>query len=101
MNSIYSYLAIPLLPLIASFCVGILGRKLPELFASSMTISSVFIAFLLSCLTLNETLNGLVLNECSLKNDNNNNNTTINQWSWLKDGEVIKIHIFTAFIAES
>ena len=37
-------------------------------------------------------LNGLVLNECSLKNDNNNNNTTINQWSWLKDGEVIKIH---------
>ncbi len=63
MNSIYSYLAIPLLPLIASFCVGILGRKLPELFASSMTISSVFIAFLLSCLTLNETLNGLVLNQ--------------------------------------
>ena len=34
-------------------------------------------------------LNGLVLNECSLKNDNNN---TINQWSWSKDGEVIKIH---------
>ena len=34
----------------------------------------------------------MVLNECSLKNDNNNNNTTINQWSWLKDGEVIKIH---------
>ena len=28
-----------------------------------MTISSVFIAFLLSCLTLNETLNGLVLNQ--------------------------------------
>ncbi len=43
--------------------LGILGRKLPELFASSMTISSVFIAFLLSCLTLNETLNGLVLNQ--------------------------------------
>ena len=63
MNSIYSYLAVPLLPLIASFCVGILGRKLPELFASSMTISSVFIAFLLSCLILNETLNGLVLNQ--------------------------------------
>ena len=63
MNSIYSYLAVPLLPFIASFCVGILGRKLPELFASSMTISSVFIAFLLSCLTLNETLNGLVLNQ--------------------------------------
>ena len=63
MNSIYSYLAVPLLPLIASFCIGILGRKLPELFASSMTISSVFIAFLLSCLTLNETLNGLVLNQ--------------------------------------
>lgn len=37
-------------------------------------------------------LNGLVLNECSLKNDNNNNNNTINQWSWSKDGEVIKIH---------
>ena len=63
MNSIYSYLAVPLLPLIASFIVGILGRKLPEFFASSMTISSVFISFLLSCMTLNETLNGLILNQ--------------------------------------
>ena len=63
MDSIYSYLAVPLLPLIASFCVGILGRKLPEFFASSMTILSVFIAFVLSCMTLNETLNGLVLNQ--------------------------------------
>jgi len=62
-NSIYSYLAVPLLPLIASFIVGILGRKLPEFFASSMTISSVFISFLLSCMTLNETLNGLILNQ--------------------------------------
>ena len=51
------------MPLIASFCVGILGRKLPEFFASSMTIFSVFIAFVLSCFTLNETLNGLVLNQ--------------------------------------
>ena len=63
MNSIYSYLAVPLLPLIASFIVGILGRKLPEFFASSMTISSVFISFLLSCMTLNETLNGLIFNQ--------------------------------------
>ena len=63
MNSIYSYLAVPLLPLIASFIVGIFGRKLPEFFASSMTISSVFISFLLSCMTLNETLNGLILNQ--------------------------------------
>ena len=63
MNSIYSYLVVPLLPLIASFIVGILGRKLPEFFASSMTISSVFISFLLSCMTLNETLNGLILNQ--------------------------------------
>ncbi len=63
MNSIYSYLAVPLLPLIASFIVGILGRKIPEFFASSMTISSVFISFLLSCMTLNETLNGLILNQ--------------------------------------
>lgn len=63
MNSIYSYLAVPLIPLIASFIVGILGRKLPEFFASSMTISSVFISFLLSCMTLNETLNGLILNQ--------------------------------------
>ena len=63
MNSIYSYLAVPLLPLIASFIVGILGRKLPEFFASSMTISSVFISFLISCMTLNETLNGLILNQ--------------------------------------
>ena len=63
MNSIYSYLAVPLLPLISSFIVGILGRKLPEFFASSMTISSVFISFLLSCMTLNETLNGLILNQ--------------------------------------
>jgi len=62
-NSIYSYLAVPLLPLIASFIVGILGRKLPEFFASSMTISSVFISFLISCMTLNETLNGLILNQ--------------------------------------
>ena len=51
------------MPLIASFFVGILGRKLPEFFASSMTILSVFIAFVLSCFTLNETLNGLVLNQ--------------------------------------
>jgi NADH-quinone oxidoreductase subunit L len=43
--------------------VGILGRKLPEVFASSMTITSVFFAFVLSCITLNETLNGLVLNQ--------------------------------------
>ena len=63
LNSIYSYLAIPLLPLIASFSVGILGRRLPEFFASSMTILSVFIAFVLSCTTLHETLNGLVLNQ--------------------------------------
>ena len=63
MNSIYSYLAVPLLPLFASFIVGILGRKLPEFFASSMTISSVFISFLISCMTLNETLNGLILNQ--------------------------------------
>ena len=63
MNSIYAYLAVPLLPLIASFCVGILGRKLPEVFASSMTITSVFFAFVLSCITLNQTLNGLVLNQ--------------------------------------
>lgn len=63
MNSIYSYLAVPLLPLIASFIVGILGRKFPEFFASSMTISSVFISFLLSCMTLNETLNGLIFNQ--------------------------------------
>ena len=63
MNSIYSYLAVPLLPLISSFIVGILGRKLPEFFASSMTISSVFISFLISCMTLNETLNGLILNQ--------------------------------------
>jgi len=62
-NSIYSYLAVPLLPLISSFIVGILGRKLPEFFASSMTISSVFISFLISCMTLNETLNGLILNQ--------------------------------------
>ena len=63
MNSIYAYLAVPVLPLIASFCVGILGRKLPEFFASSLTIGSVFVAFVLSCITLNETLNGLVLNQ--------------------------------------
>ena len=63
MNSIYAYLAVPLLPLIASFCVGILGRKLPEVFASSMTITSVFFAFVLSCITLNQTLSGLVLNQ--------------------------------------
>jgi NADH-quinone oxidoreductase subunit L len=43
--------------------VGILGRKLPEYFASSMTIASVFFAFVISCITLNETLNGLVLNQ--------------------------------------
>jgi len=43
--------------------VGILGRKLPEVFASSMTITSVFFAFVLSCITLNQTLSGLVLNQ--------------------------------------
>ncbi len=63
MNSIYFYLAVPLLPLVASICVGILGRKLTDFFASSVTILSIFIAFVLSCITLNETLNGLVLNQ--------------------------------------
>lgn len=63
LNSIYSYLAIPLLPLIASFCVGILGKKLSEFFASSFTILSVFGAFILSCFTLNQTLDGLVVNQ--------------------------------------
>jgi NADH-quinone oxidoreductase subunit L len=66
------YLAIPLLPLLASIIVGLFGKQLPRAAAHIMTILGVGASFSLSLYVLNDTMTAAPYNE------------TV--YSWLKSG---------------
>ncbi|MBM3350698.1 MAG: NADH-quinone oxidoreductase subunit L [Betaproteobacteria bacterium] len=66
------YLAIPLLPLLAAFVVGVFGKFLPRAAAHVLTIAGVAISFVLSAYVLNHAM------------ENAPYNGTV--YSWLKSG---------------
>ena len=74
MNTQALLIWIPILPLIASAVVGLLGCKLPRSAAHLITIASVGASFALSAYVLNATINGFY--------------TNYNLYTWLTSGDI-------------